>query len=78
MAEYAAQEMDGPYHAGKKDSFEKKYSIPAGRFCRDPYRKTHLGRIGQHMGIFAGLTGTRLHGLTLREDLRIPAGRNWP
>ncbi|MFP4520683.1 MAG: glycosyltransferase [Fibrobacterota bacterium] len=34
--------------------------IDPGRYCRNPYRKTACGGSDDHMGIFAGLTGTYL------------------
>ncbi len=45
----------------KIDILSKQYQIPKNRYCRHPYRKSLSGGSDSHMGIFAGLTGTRLH-----------------
>ena len=49
--------------------FSAKYKIPADRYCRDPYRKCLSGGSDCHMGIFAGLSGTRLHVPDLKKRL---------
>lgn len=45
----------------KIETLSKQYQIPANRYCRHPYQKFFSGGSDSHMGIFAGLTGTRLH-----------------
>ncbi len=45
----------------KIEDAAKKFDISAGTFCRIPYLKSMAGGSDSHMGIFAGLTGTRLH-----------------
>ena len=45
--------------------------INPDRFCRTPYRKWIAGGSDSHMGIFAGLTGTRLYVPDLDEKLKI-------
>ncbi len=39
---------------------EKRFSLSASTFCRDPHRKTAVGGSDDHFGVFAGRTGTRL------------------
>ncbi len=53
------------------DRIAKKMKIPAGRYCRDPYRKAMAGGSDSHMGIFTGLTGTRLYVEDLNEKLKL-------
>ncbi|MCF8374431.1 MAG: glycosyltransferase [Bacteroidales bacterium] len=43
------------------DEYAKKFKINPRDFCNDPYKKSFSGGSDSHMGIFAGLTGTRLH-----------------
>lgn len=45
----------------KLDELSEKSGIEPGRFCRDPYRKSMSGGSDSHIGIFSGLTGTRLY-----------------
>jgi glycosyltransferase involved in cell wall biosynthesis len=45
----------------KIELFSRKFKIPSGRYCRNPYLKAMSGGSDDHMGIFTGLTGTRLH-----------------
>lgn len=44
----------------KIDDYSRQFSIDPGRYCRLPYRKTLTGGSDSHMGIFSGLTGSRL------------------
>jgi glycosyltransferase involved in cell wall biosynthesis len=53
------------------DSLSKRFNISPGRYCRAPYRKAAAGGSDSHMGIFAGLSGTRLHIPDLKEKLKI-------
>lgn len=50
-------------------SYSKKFSISPERFCSDPYSKKMIGGSDSHMGIFTGLSGTRLHVPGLHERL---------
>jgi len=43
------------------EKYEKKFGIKALDYCRDPYRRGMFGGSDSHMGIFTGLTGTRLY-----------------
>ncbi len=54
----------------KIDDYTKKYDIKPSYFCKDPYKKSYIGGSDSHMGIFAGLTGTKLYinGLSVRKD----------
>lgn len=45
----------------KIDSFAKKHKVDWKRYTDNPYRKGYTGGSDEHMGIFLGLTGTRLH-----------------
>lgn len=45
----------------KIDELAQKTGIDPKRYCRNPYLKAMSGGSDSHMGIFAGLTGTRLH-----------------
>ena len=66
------------------DDYAKKYDINPSFFCKDPYKKSFTGGSDSHMGIFAGLTGTKLHvpGLSFRKyeesvsDLALEAIKN--
>jgi len=49
---------------------EKKFKINTGDFCSDPAGKIMCGGSDAHMGIFAGLTGTRLYVKNLSERLK--------
>ncbi|MCP4136350.1 MAG: glycosyltransferase [bacterium] len=53
------------------ENLAQKTGIPADRYCREPYKKTMSGGSDSHMGIFAGLAGTRLHVEDLAEKLKI-------
>ncbi len=53
------------------DSIAKRIKLPPDRYCRDPYSKSMAGGSDSHMGIFTGLTGTRLHVPDLAEKLKI-------
>ncbi len=55
----------------KIEAISKKMKLPPDRYCRDPYRKSMAGGSDSHMGIFTGLTGTRLHVDDLGEKLNI-------
>jgi glycosyltransferase involved in cell wall biosynthesis len=55
----------------KINAISKKVKIPPGRFCRDPYKKAMSGGSDSHMGIFTGLTGTRLYIEDLDQKLKI-------
>ncbi len=50
--------------------YEKKFCINAGDFCTRPYERVMCGGSDAHMGIFAGLTGTRLYVENLQERLK--------
>ncbi|HNX23079.1 MAG TPA: glycosyltransferase [Spirochaetota bacterium] len=43
------------------ERYEKKFGIKASDYCRNPFRREMFGGSDSHMGIFAGLTGTRLY-----------------
>ena len=53
------------------DEFSEKFKVPPDRYCRDSYKKSMAGGSDSHMGIFAGLTGTRLYVPDLEEKLKI-------
>lgn len=53
------------------DALAKKFRIPSNRYCRNPYKKSMTGGSDSHMGIFTGLTGTRLYVEDLSEKLNI-------
>ncbi len=53
------------------DELSERFDIPPGRYCRAPYRKVAAGGSDSHMGIFAGLSGTRLYVPELKEKLKI-------
>ncbi len=53
------------------DRLSKKLKIPADRYCRNPYLKAMAGGSDSHMGIFTGLTGTRLYVEDLNEKLKL-------
>ncbi len=52
------------------EKYEKKFGIKAADYCRNPYRREMFGGSDSHMGIFAGLTGTRLYVKNLSEKLK--------
>lgn len=43
------------------ETLGKRVGIAPSRFCRDPYRKAWTGGSDDHMGIFAGRSGTYVH-----------------
>jgi hypothetical protein len=45
----------------KIEALGKQVGIAPSRFCRDPYRKAWTGGSDDHMGIFAGRSGTYVH-----------------
>ncbi|HPJ36091.1 MAG TPA: glycosyltransferase [Spirochaetota bacterium] len=49
---------------------EKKFGLRASEFCRHPYRREMFGGSDSHMGIFTGLTGTRLYVKNLEEKIK--------
>lgn len=49
---------------------EKKFGIKASDFCRAPYSRRMYGGSDSHMGIFTGLTGTRLYVNDLQNRLK--------
>ena len=53
------------------DALARRLKIPPDRYCRNPYRKSMSGGSDSHMGIFSGLSGTRLHVPDLKERLNI-------
>ncbi len=61
-----------------------KYKIDPRKYCHDPYKKSFSGGSDSHMGIFSGLTGTRLYIPDLQKriakektsDLALEAIRN--
>ena len=56
----------------------KVHGISPDRYCRNPYKKSLSGGSDSHMGIFAGLTGTRLYIPDLKEKLKILSQPLWP
>lgn len=52
------------------DNLSFKHNINPAKYCMDPYEKSFIGGSDSHMGIFAGLTGTKLYvpGLSVRKD----------
>ncbi len=52
------------------EKYEKKFGIKAADYCRNPYRRVMFGGSDSHMGIFTGLTGTRLYVSRLGERLK--------
>jgi glycosyltransferase involved in cell wall biosynthesis len=51
----------------KVDDYSKQFGIDPARYCRSPYRKSLSGGSDSHMGIFSGLTGSRLYVPGLQE-----------
>lgn len=45
----------------KIDLWQRKHGLNPANFCRHPYRKRFTGGSDDHMGIFAGSSGTMLH-----------------
>ncbi len=45
----------------KIESLSKKIGISPGRFCTNPYKKVLTGGSDDHMALFTGMTGTRIH-----------------
>jgi glycosyltransferase involved in cell wall biosynthesis len=45
----------------KIDELKAKFGMDPSRFCRDIYKKSMSGGSDSHMGIFSGLTGTKLY-----------------
>lgn len=43
------------------NTYAREMGVDSKRYCRDPYAKYMVGGSDSHMGIFCGLTGTRLH-----------------
>ena len=54
----------------KINHFIKKHKIDWKKYTDDPYTKAYTGGSDEHMGIFAGLTGTCLHIPKLSERLK--------
>lgn len=52
------------------DRAAKLHGVNPFTFCADPYRKVLTGGSDEHMGIFAGLTGSYLHVPDLAERLK--------
>jgi len=50
--------------------YEKKFKISGSDFCSSPYRKSMYGGSDSHMGIFAGLSGTKLFVKNLKDELK--------
>ncbi len=48
----------------------KKHGIKPDRFCKNPFKKTMAGGSDSHMGIFSGLTGSRLYIPDLQQRLQ--------
>ena len=44
-----------------------QFAVDPGRYCKSPYRKSMSGGSDSHMGIFSGLTGSRLYVPDLAE-----------
>jgi glycosyltransferase involved in cell wall biosynthesis len=55
----------------KIDKLSEQFEIAPGRYCRDPYKKSMSGGSDSHMGIFSGLTGSRLYVPDLEEKRKI-------
>ncbi|MBN2403260.1 MAG: glycosyltransferase [Spirochaetes bacterium] len=51
----------------KIGSLSKAFRIPADKYVRDPYLKAMAGGSDSHMGIFTGLTGSKLYVPGLKE-----------
>ncbi len=49
--------------------YEKKFQIQESDFCRNRYKKSMFGGSDSHMGIFAGMTGTKLYVKNLESEL---------
>jgi glycosyltransferase involved in cell wall biosynthesis len=45
----------------KLEGIGKRLGLRPGSFCRNPYQKSFCGGSDDHMGIFAGQTGTMVH-----------------
>jgi len=43
------------------DSYALEYGVDPSKYCHNPYKKSMAGGSDDHMGIFAGMTGTYLH-----------------
>lgn len=52
------------------ERYEKKFGIKASDYCRNNYRRGMYGGSDSHMGIFTGLTGTRLYVDRLSQRLK--------
>lgn len=52
------------------EKYEKKFGIKSADYCRNPYRRAMYGGSDSHMGIFTGLTGTRLYVKKLKDRLK--------
>lgn len=55
----------------KINEYAKEYDIAPDRYCRNPYLKTGAGGSDCHMGVFAGLTGSKLYIPDLQQRLKI-------
>lgn len=55
---------------GSIEKYEKKFDIKASDYCRNPYTRRGYGGSDSHMGIFTGLTGTRLYVKNLHKKIK--------
>jgi hypothetical protein len=46
---------------GALEKYEKKFGIKSSDYCRNRYARRIYGGSDSHMGIFAGLSGTRFY-----------------
>jgi len=49
------------YDEERIEHLSKKFGLDPADFCMNPFRKSYSGGSDSHMGIFAGLTGTKLY-----------------
>lgn len=52
------------------EKYEKKFGIKSSDYCRNPSGRRMFGGSDSHMGIFTGLTGTRLYLNKLNERVK--------
>ncbi|MCL1833146.1 MAG: glycosyltransferase [Leptospirales bacterium] len=56
--------------AGALEKYEKKFGIKTSDYCRNKYSRNIYGGSDSHMGIFAGLTGTRFYVKDAQKKLK--------
>lgn len=52
------------------EEHSKKFNIKPQQYCRNPYNKVMTGGSDSHMGMFAGLSGSRIYVPNLNERLK--------